>query len=59
VVDEATGRRRALIADILGRLPADAQRAIAAAFRQFTDAAGEVPDSQWPAAVPAGTGARA
>jgi DNA-binding MarR family transcriptional regulator len=59
VVDEATGRRRALIADILGRLPADAQRVIAAAFRQFTDAAGEVPDSQWPAAVPAGTGERA
>jgi DNA-binding MarR family transcriptional regulator len=59
VVDEATGRRRALFADILGRLPADAQRAVATAFRQFTDAAGEVPDSQWPAAVPAGTGERA
>jgi hypothetical protein len=25
---------------------------VAEAFRQFADAAGEVPDSQWPAAVP-------
>jgi DNA-binding MarR family transcriptional regulator len=50
VVDEATGRRRALIAEILGRLPAGAQRAVAEAFREFADAAGEVPDSQWPAA---------
>jgi DNA-binding MarR family transcriptional regulator len=54
VVDEATGRRRALIAEILGKLPAEAQRAVAEAFREFADAAGEVPDSQWPAAVPAG-----
>ncbi len=53
VVDEATGRRRALIADILGRVPAAARQAVAEAFRQFADAAGEVPDSQWPAAVPA------
>lgn len=52
VVDEATSRRRALITDILGRLPAAAQQAIAEAFREFTDAAGEVPDSQWPAALP-------
>ena len=50
VVDEATGRRRALIGEILGRLPAGAQRAVAEAFREFADAAGEVPDSQWPAA---------
>jgi DNA-binding MarR family transcriptional regulator len=56
VVDEATRRRRALIADILARLPAQAQRAVAGAFREFADAAGEVPDSQWPAAVPAGQG---
>lgn len=52
VVDEATGRRRALIADILGRVPATARQAVAEAFRQFADAAGELPDSQWPAAVP-------
>jgi hypothetical protein len=56
VVGEATRRRRALIADILARLPADAQRAVAGAFREFADAAGEVPDSRWPAAVPAGEG---
>jgi len=53
VVDEATGRRRALIAEILERLPVPAQRAVAAAFRAFTDAAGEVPDSEWPAAASA------
>lgn len=51
VVDEATGRRRALIAEILGRLSPGAQRAVAEAFGDFADAAGEVPDSQWPAAV--------
>jgi DNA-binding MarR family transcriptional regulator len=53
IVDEATGRRRALIADILDRLPAAAQRAVAEAFRNFAEAAGEVPDSQWPTAAPA------
>jgi DNA-binding MarR family transcriptional regulator len=56
VVDEATRRRRALIADILARLTAEAQRAVAEAFREFADAAGEIPDSQWPAAVPADEG---
>jgi DNA-binding MarR family transcriptional regulator len=56
VVDEATRRRRALIADILARLPAEAQQSVAEAFREFADAAGEVPDSQWPAAVHAGEG---
>ncbi len=53
VVDEATRRRRALIAEILSRLPASAQRGVAEAFREFADAAGEMPDSQWPIAVPA------
>jgi DNA-binding MarR family transcriptional regulator len=52
VVDEATARRRALIADILARLPVTEQQAVAEALRVFADAAGEVPDSQWPAAVP-------
>ena len=56
VVDEATSRRRELIADILGRLPAGAQRAVAEAFGAFADAAGEVPDSQWPEALPASEG---
>jgi DNA-binding MarR family transcriptional regulator len=54
VVDEATSRRRALIAEILERLPVPAQQAVAQALRAFADAAGEVPDSEWPAAVPAG-----
>ena len=58
VVDEATSRRRALIAEILERLPVPAQQAVAQALRAFADAAGEVPDSEWPAAVPAGEGPR-
>jgi len=53
VVDQATARRRALIEDILAKLPADTQRAAAEALRAFADAAGEVPDSQWPSPGPA------
>ncbi len=53
VVDQATARRRALIAGILARLPADTQRAVAEALAAFADAAGEVPDSQWPPPGPA------
>ena len=34
VVDQATARRRALIADILAKLPADTQRAVAEALRR-------------------------
>jgi len=72
VVDQATAQRRELLDEILGRLPARQQAAVAAALRAFADAAGEVPDSQWPsrttptppspvaaspvAASPAGTG---
>jgi DNA-binding MarR family transcriptional regulator len=52
VVDQATARRRALIEDILAKLPEDTQRAAAEALRAFADAAGEVPDSQWPSPVP-------
>jgi len=48
VVDEATTRRRALLARILARMPADDQAAVAAALRAFAAAAGEVPDRQWP-----------
>jgi DNA-binding MarR family transcriptional regulator len=48
VVDEATARRRALLAGILGRMPAGDQAAVAAALRAFAAAAGEVPDKQWP-----------
>jgi DNA-binding MarR family transcriptional regulator len=49
VVDQATARRRTLIAGILGRLPAAEQSAVAAALESFSAAAGEIPDSQWPA----------
>ena len=52
VVDQATGRRRALIAGILGRLPARQQSAVASALAAFAAAAGEIPDSQWPADPP-------
>jgi DNA-binding MarR family transcriptional regulator len=48
VVDEATGRRRTLIAEILARLPERRQAEVAEALRAFTAAAGEIPDSQWP-----------
>ena len=53
VVDQATVRRRVLIGDILAKLPADTQRAIAEALAAFAGAAGEVPDSQWPSPAPA------
>jgi DNA-binding MarR family transcriptional regulator len=53
VVDQATARRRALIADILAKLPADTQHAVAEALSAFADAAGEMPDSQWPSPGPA------
>jgi DNA-binding MarR family transcriptional regulator len=52
VVDQATARRRALLAEILGRLPAGQQSAVASALAAFAAAAGEVPDSQWPARLP-------
>ncbi len=52
VVDEATSRRRALIGDILGNLPAGKHQEVADALRAFAEAAGEIPDSQWPAEEP-------
>lgn len=48
VVAEATARRRELIAEILGRLPAAEQPGVARALRAFAEAAGEIPDSMWP-----------
>jgi DNA-binding MarR family transcriptional regulator len=48
VVDQATARRRALIEEILGNLTDRQQQAVAEALRAFADAAGEIPDSQWP-----------
>jgi DNA-binding MarR family transcriptional regulator len=58
VVDQATARRRALIEEILVTMPGEAQRAVAEALRSFADAAGEVPDSQWPPPGPAEEAAR-
>jgi DNA-binding MarR family transcriptional regulator len=52
VVDQATARRRALIAEILGRLPPADQGAVAAALEAFALAAGEVPDRSWPGEEP-------
>ena len=48
VVDDATAQRRALLADILGRMTPRQQAAVATALSTFAAAAGEVPDSQWP-----------
>jgi DNA-binding MarR family transcriptional regulator len=45
VVDQATARRRELIADVLRLLPAGQQRDVARALAAFAAAAGEVPDS--------------
>ena len=58
VVDQATARRRTLIEEILATLPEDAQKGVAEALRAFSDAAGEVPDSQWPPPGPAEEAAR-
>ena len=52
VVDEATARRRELIAGILAKLPPSVQGEVAVALRAFAAAAGEVPDSLWPPATP-------
>jgi DNA-binding MarR family transcriptional regulator len=53
--EEAEGRQRALVAGILARFPAPAQRAVAEAFRDFAAAAGEVPAGRRPQPAPAGT----
>jgi DNA-binding MarR family transcriptional regulator len=57
VVDQATARRRALIEDILRKLPPARQHAVAGALAVFADAAGEIPDSQWPQETPDGQAA--
>jgi DNA-binding MarR family transcriptional regulator len=48
VVDTATARRRALIAEILAALTPERQQDVAVALRSFAEAAGEIPDSDWP-----------
>jgi DNA-binding MarR family transcriptional regulator len=52
VVDQATARRRELLTQIMSRLPAAEQAAVARALDAFSAAAGEVPDRLWPAAQP-------
>ena len=52
VVDSATARRRGLIAEILAALPPAKQQDVAVALRAFAEAAGEVPDTDWPAPLP-------
>jgi DNA-binding MarR family transcriptional regulator len=49
VVDQATTRRRVLLAAILAKLPGEQQLAVAAALESFATAAGEIPDREWPA----------
>jgi len=51
VVDQATARRRALIAAIMHGMPAAEQLDVARALAAFAAAAGEIPDSQWPPAT--------
>jgi DNA-binding MarR family transcriptional regulator len=58
VVDQATARRRELLAQILGKLPAGQQAAVASALDAFAAAAGEVPDRLWPATEPEPPGGR-
>jgi len=48
VVDQATARRRELLADILAKLDEEQRSGIAAALVAFAEAAGEVPDQHWP-----------
>lgn len=48
IVDDATRRRRVYLAGILAALPAAQRREVAAALRAFAEAAGEVPDEEWP-----------
>ena len=51
VVNDATDRRRSLIAEILAELPPRRQHAVAGSLAEFAAAAGEVPDSEWPPSV--------
>jgi len=48
IVDETTRQRRVFLAGILAELPAGQRIEVANALRAFADAAGEIPDEQWP-----------
>jgi DNA-binding MarR family transcriptional regulator len=49
MVDEVTASRRVMISEMLARLPIGAQQSAAAALRELSRAAGEIPDRDWPA----------
>jgi DNA-binding MarR family transcriptional regulator len=51
VVDQATVRRRALIAEVLRHMPAAQRQDVARAMEAFAAAAGEIPDRDWPPAA--------
>jgi DNA-binding MarR family transcriptional regulator len=48
IVDEATKQRRVYLAVVLAELVPERRREVAAAFRAFAGAAGEIPDEEWP-----------
>ena len=48
LVDSVTERRREEIRHILAAVPRQERGQVAAAFRTFAQAAGEVPEDQWP-----------
>lgn len=48
VVDEATRQRRVYLAAILAEIPPGRRAELAGALRAFADAAGEIPDEEWP-----------
>ncbi|TCK26837.1 MarR family winged helix-turn-helix transcriptional regulator [Pseudonocardia endophytica] len=47
LVRDVTRRRRSDLARLLEALPADRRRDVADALRAFSDAAGEVPETEW------------
>lgn len=51
VVDQATARRRGLIAEILSAMPVSDQLDAARVLEAFAAASGEIPDRDWPLAV--------
>lgn len=48
IVDEATRQRRVYLAAVLTEIPEGRRAEVAAGLRAFADAAGEVPDHEWP-----------
>jgi DNA-binding MarR family transcriptional regulator len=47
IVSSVARARQRRIRDITGRMPASARTALVDSLRQFSDAAGELPESQW------------